>query len=268
MLYVEEIVCNESLGDGLEELYRLVLRGPIAKEAQPGQFIHLKVSLHTDPLLRRPFSLFDINRQREEITVIYRIKGAGTQALAKVGPGDRLSALGPLGHGFSLPVRDELWLVGGGIGVFPLYPLATTAMAQGIKVRLYWGGESRKFLETAGLAWWQTLGLDLHLTTLDGSIGEQGLVTASLDRDLHTNKNLEALQLATCGPKGMMKQVTVLGTSLGIPVEVSLEERMGCAVGACLGCACQLRSQNGQIHSAKVCHDGPVFRGEEVVWDA
>ena len=184
--------------------------------------------------------------------------------------------MGPLGQGFSLPEEGELWLIAGGIGVFPLYSLAQSALAKGLTVRLFWGGENQQFLESAGLSHWQALGIPIHLSTLDGSIGQKGLVTEQVQERLsqlfgQTKQEqpigAEKISVATCGPKKMMQSVTELGKTSGIPVEVSLEERMGCAVGACLGCVCTLIDEAGTLIHKKVCQDGPVFRGEEVVWD-
>jgi dihydroorotate dehydrogenase electron transfer subunit len=184
--------------------------------------------------------------------------------------------MGPLGKGFSLPEVGELWLVAGGIGIFPLYALAKSALTQGLMVHLFWGGENQQFMESAGLSQWQALGIPLHLSTLDGSIGQKGIVTEAVQVRLaqlfgQTEQAKPSspgqISVATCGPARMMQAVTKLCMNYQVPVEVSLEERMGCAVGACLGCVCTLIDESGtQIHK-KVCLDGPVFQGEEVVWD-
>jgi len=280
------VVVHEVLGEKEQRLRRLVLKGPIAKTAKAGQFVAVQVQGSSissfDPLLRRPISLAEISRDREEITLLYRIQGRGTEILSRARCGERLSLMGPLGQGFSLPEAGELWLVAGGIGIFPLYALAQSAVAQGLILRLFWGGENQTFLESAGLKAWQALGIPTYLSSLDGTVGDKGLVTEQLQGQLAqlfgqtkmANQPNQAqlpspdqITVATCGPKGMMQAVTEQCMNFSVPVQVSLEERMGCAVGACLGCVCTLINKDGALIHKKVCLDGPVFRGEEVVWD-
>ncbi|HEY8910407.1 MAG TPA: dihydroorotate dehydrogenase electron transfer subunit [Desulfosporosinus sp.] len=280
MLTEGQVVVHERFGDEDQRLRRLVLKGPMAKTAQAGQFVAILVQDSSissfDPLLRRPISLAEISSDQDEITLLYRIQGRGTEILAKAQCGERLSVMGPLGKGFSLPEAGELWLVAGGIGIFPLYALAQSAHTQGLTVRLFWGGENKSFLESAGLAQWQALGIDLHLCTLDGSLGQKGLVTEGVQARLSQlvgptkavpETSQVQIRVATCGPARMMQAVSKLCMEFQVPVEVSLEERMGCAVGACLGCVCTLMDASGALIHKKVCLDGPVFRGEEVVWD-
>ncbi|MGC7870391.1 dihydroorotate dehydrogenase electron transfer subunit [Desulfosporosinus sp. SYSU MS00001] len=273
------VVSHEQMGDSDQKLRRLVLQGPVAQTAKAGQFVTVQVqdSARTsfDPLLRRPISIAEISQERDEITLLYRIKGRGTEILAQARCGDSLSIMGPLGNGFSLPEEGELWLVAGGIGIFPLFALVQSALSQGLKVRLFWGGESKTFLESAGLTSWKELEIELSLSTLDGSLGEKGLVTELVQSALSQNKPTESkpeamevrVSVAACGPKGMMQSITELCQRFNVPIEVSLEERMGCAVGACLGCVCTLKDKAGRLIHKKVCLDGPVFRGEEVVWN-
>lgn len=274
MLSDEKIVVHETMGDPEQGLKRLVLEGSIARYAQPGQFVHIKVSADGsfDPLLRRPVSIAGIDRAQNRITLLYRILGRGTALLAQAGVGERLSLMGPIGTGFSIPSGGELWLIAGGIGIFPLYALAQAALSQQVTVRLFWGGESRTFLQSAGLAEWESLPADIRLASMDGSLGRRGLVT-DLVQDYYEKcfsalSPRPAVQAAACGPQGMLKAVSGLCSSLRLPLEVSLEERMGCAVGACLGCVCTLRGEYGQPVRKKVCQDGPVFDGKRVIWDA
>lgn len=272
MLTKGQVVVHESLGDEKHKLKRLVLKGPIARTAQAGQFVAIQVQDSSissfDPLLRRPISLAGISSENDEITLLYRVQGRGTEILARAKEGGVLSIMGPLGHGFSLPEAGELWLVAGGIGIFPLYPLALSALSKGLTVRLFWGGENQSFLESAGLSSWEKLGIPLYLSTLDGSLGQKGLVTEQINDQLG-QMSLSSSQIwaAACGPKKMMQAVAEICINVKIPIEVSLEERMGCAVGACLGCVCTLIDETGAKVHKKVCQDGPVFRGEEVVWD-
>ena len=280
MLTLGQVVVHECLGEQEQRLRRLVIRGPIAKTAKPGQFVAVQVQDSSissfDPLLRRPISIAEISPDQDEITLLYRIQGRGTEILARVHCGEQLSLMGPLGQGFTLPEEGELWLIAGGIGIFPLYALAQSALAQKLTVRLFWGGENQSFLESAGLLQWQALKIPLRLSTLDGSLGHIGLVTEQVGEQLSQlfgqseqgqPMGSGKISVATCGPKKMMQAVTELCTNSRVSVEVSLEERMGCAVGACLGCVCTLRDEAGRLIRKKVCQDGPVFRGEEVVWD-
>jgi dihydroorotate dehydrogenase electron transfer subunit len=278
MLVEQEVIANEILGPVDWGIRKLVLRGPVALEAKPGQFVHVQVLPALDPLLRRPLSIAAINPERQEITLLYKIKGKGTRLLAMACPGQKLNILGPLGKGFTLPGQGELWLVAGGIGIFPLYALAAAAQKQGLAIRLFWGGENRSLLEGAGLAMWKELGLPSHISTLDGSCGQKGLVTDILQDYLQERRQGspgpgpaaagQSVRVAVCGPAGMMQAVTALCLEAGLPVEVSLEEHMACGLGACLGCAATLRDQQGKVRRVKVCRDGPVFPGEEVVWHA
>ena len=274
------VVVHESLGEVDQRLRRLIIKGPIAKTAEAGQFVAIQVQDSSiasfDPLLRRPISIAEISPDRDEITLLYRIQGRGTEILARARCGERLSVMGPLGNGFSLPEVGELWLVAGGIGIFPLYSLAQSALAMGLTVRLFWGGENQSFIKSAGLAAWQALGIPLQLSTVDGTLGNKGLVTEQVQDRLaqllgqtmqQNNSNPVHISVATCGPKKMLQAVTKLCMNFAVPVQISLEERMGCAVGACLGCVCTLIDETGTHIHKKVCQDGPVFRGEEVVWD-
>ena len=278
------VVNNQIYGDPDQRIYRIVFKSPVAKAAEPGQFVKIQVSKSYEPLLRRPISIAKIDKDLEEITLYYRVKGKGTEILSEIKPGEYLSVLGPLGQGFTLPEERELCLAAGGIGIFPLMGVAQAALAKGIKVRLFWGGENSNFLDSAGLSFWRSLGIPICLATMDGSAGRKGLVTdelqefleeyslneqtSSLSSNREDQKYFTKLHVATCGPRGMMKAVTDLATDLKIPVEVSLEERMACGVGACLGCACTLKTEDAQVKRGKVCKDGPVFKGEEVAWDA
>ncbi|WP_407314721.1 dihydroorotate dehydrogenase electron transfer subunit [Desulfosporosinus sp. SB140] len=280
MLTMGQVVEHEPMGNEDQKLRRLVLKGPIAQSARPGQFVAIQVQdsarASLDPLLRRPISIAEISPERDEIALLYRIKGRGTEILAQARCGDKLSVMGPLGNGFSLPKEGELWLIAGGIGIFPLYALAQSALVQELKVRLFWGGENQSFLESAGLLRWQNMELPMYLSTVDGSLGVKGLVIEQVREELlmlfdrsqlEDDMRKKKINVAACGPKRMMKAVTELCGGFQVPVEVSLEERMGCAVGACLGCVCTLLNKAGRPIHKKVCVDGPVFRGEEVVWD-
>lgn len=271
MLGKAKIVTHEYMGDPHYKIMKLVLQTEIAREANPGQFVHVQVSKGLDPLLRRPISIADIDRLTQEITLLYRIKGKGTELLSEAKVGEELNFMGPLGQGFTLPEQGELLLVAGGIGAFPLLPLAKRAREKKLSVRLYWGGENEEFFTSAGLKLWQEANIPISLSSLDGSIGEQGNVMELIQKSMGKSIALDqgpVPSVAICGPHGMMKVISEYFLEAGASVEVSLEERMGCAVGACLGCVCTLKDEaSGRIRRAKVCKDGPVFNGKEVLWD-
>ncbi|AGA70178.1 2-polyprenylphenol hydroxylase-like oxidoreductase [Desulfitobacterium dichloroeliminans LMG P-21439] len=278
MLGKAQIIAHDFVGDPLYKIRRLVLRTEIAREAQPGQFVHVQVTKGIDPLLRRPISIADIQREAQEITLLYRIKGRGTEILSEAKVGEELSLMGPLGRGFTLPTQGELILVAGGIGVFPLLPLAKAAQEKSLAVSLYWGGENEGFFTSSGLELWQEAGIPVFLSTMDGSIGEKGNVLDLIQKQVESRVNhgkdavagacSDDLSVAVCGPQVMTQVVSDYFLLKGASVEVSLEERMGCAVGACLGCVCTLRDEvSGRIYRGKVCKDGPVFKGKEVLWD-
>ena len=269
---------NRFIGHPSQKINKLVLSGQLALVAQPGQFIHLRVAESYDPLLRRPLSIAGIDREREKVTLYYRVEGRGTEVLSRIREDDYISVLGPLGTGFTIPQSGEILLVAGGIGIFPLFALLEAIDRAKVQVKLFWGAEDRLFFESSDLNYLQKLGVDYELATLDGSIGYKGLVTDLLQAYLQkralnfdtvsdSNSGIIPLRVAACGPKGMLQTVVAICKQQGIPVEVSLEERMACGVGACLGCVCTVRDENGNLKRKRVCKEGPVLAGEEVVWD-
>lgn len=274
MIMKERIIENRSIGHPGQGLFKMILKGQIARTARPGQFVHLKVAHGYDPLLRRPLSIAGIDKSKEEITIYYRVAGKGTELLAGIRQDEYIDVLGPLGNGFTVPHSGELLLVAGGIGVFPLFSLIQATDKEQVNVKLLWGGENKQFLESAGLDHLKGLGVDLEVSTLDGTLGVKGLVTDLLDSYLtayssvHSNgTDTDHLKAAACGPNGMLKAVTEICLHHDVPLEVSLEERMACGVGACLGCVCSVKDLEGNLKRKRVCKEGPVLDGKEVVWD-
>ncbi len=247
--------------------YLLTLRAPrITEVARPGQFVHVKCSPAMDPLLRRPISLHYINKAAGTITLLYHVVGRGTQLLSQVREGETLDIMGPLGKGFTLPDKPgHVLVVGGGIGTAPLLPLVEALLEKDHRVTAVMGARSEEFL--LGIDQLAGLGAEVHLVTDDGSRGHKGFVTDLVERII-TGERVDFAYI--CGPTPMMKATSRLFIKAGIPGQVSLEERMGCGVGACLACVCK-----GQLPATsytsfdykKVCVDGPVFNLEEVVWD-
>ncbi len=248
-----KVIKNQQLRPGAWALE--VDMGPAAAPAAPGQFVHIRCG--ADTLLRRPIS---ICKQVGSIyTLVLEEKGAGTRYLAGRRPGDVLDMLGPLGRGFDLSHRGPVILVGGGIGVPPLLYAAMAAFSEKTAV-LGFRSKDQVILEDD----FRQVCDNVYITTDDGSYGEHGLVSDVLARLLAEKP--DALVLS-CGPKPMLRAVAGLCMGKNIPCQVSLEERMGCGIGACLVCACKVKKPDG-IGYGHVCKDGPVFWAEEVVWDA
>lgn len=233
----------------------------VRMNARPGQFVMVKVAPAPFPLLRRPLSLHDAGPAGIEL--FFKVTGLGMDILARKRPGDTLDILGPLGKGFS--VSGELrgkrtCLVGGGRGIAPLFFLGRELKALGALVTVLYGG--RTILDVPLRGKFETAGLPLLCATDDGSCGFKGLVTESLQRFLEREP---ADFLFACGPDPMMKAVAEKAQLLGIACEFSLESMMGCGIGACWGCVHRIRNEAGDGW-VKICEEGPVFRGERIVW--
>lgn len=279
MLSQEKILINRSMGpeDNRQGLFKLVLHGKIAEQAQPGQFVTIRTATTYDPLLRRPLSVAGIDRKAGEITLYYRVKGQGTALLSQQPEGGYLDVLGPLGKGFSLAdpsselaMPDEVLLVAGGIGIFNLYSLLEyllkNNLIERIPVSIIWGGIDKDFLACATTdLLFQLPKNSIIMCTMDGSYGHKGLVTEPLEQLLSASKGKNTL-VAACGPKVMLQAVAEMCGRFYVRSEVCLEEYMACGVGACRGCICQVKDQEGAVRHGRVCVEGPVFSGEEVVW--
>ena len=251
---VEEatVLQQELLAPGV---YRLALKAPqIASQAQPGQFVHVRVAATAAPLLRRPISIAGASEDGTLI-LIYRIVGEGTKLLSSLVAGDTLDLMGPLGNGFKLEGKQPL-LVGGGVGLAPLLFLAQRLCPLPVKIVL--GGRCQEDLFWLDL--FRGVCSQLIATTDDGSCGLQGTVVAGLPGALKQGVD----GVFSCGPEPMMQAVAAWAAQKKLPCQVSLEKHMACGVGACLSCTCA--DKEGKRR--KVCTDGPVFQAEEVFYDA
>ncbi len=222
----------------------------------PGQFISIKVNEGSDPLIRRPFSVYDF--REGVLRIVVKSVGRGTRELSRYAKGDALDVLGPLGRGFSVREGGSVLLVGGGVGNAPLYFLARALVAKGTAVTCVYGSRdagqvylSHEFLEVCDR---------LVITTDDGSAGQQGTVADLLPGVLDGGA---FDMICTCGPALMMKAVTEIAVSRKVPVEVSLENYFGCGVGLCYGCT--VDTVNG---NRRACVDGPVMDGSVIRWDS
>jgi dihydroorotate dehydrogenase electron transfer subunit len=236
----------------------------------PGQFVMIRNAEHGDTLLPRPLSVYGFQRYEEQNTIdlLYRITGRGTSLFSRMSPGEKLSILGPLGRGFSIPAgAKKIILVGGGVGVAPLIFLLRNGLMQAddkksIEPIFYLGARTEELL--TGLERLNGV-CDLKICTDDGSREYCGPVTGLLKSDIG-GYNPEETIIYACGPAAMIRAMGHLLHRNPIRCQVSLEERMACGLGACLGCAVAVRSEAGKTDYRRVCKDGPVFDLREIVF--
>ena len=238
-----EIVSNEALTDSV---YKMILAGDTSDITNCGQFVNIQLD---GMYLRRPISVCDYDDKT--LTIVYKVVGKGTEAMAAMGAGVKLDILTGLGNGYDLTTAgDKPVLLGGGVGVPPMYNLAKKlrAMDKEVKVILGFNVKSEIFYEEE----FKALGCDVTVTTVDGSYGTKGFVTNALPEDY--------TYFYTCGPEPMLKAVYRASKTSG---QMSFEERMGCGFGACMGCSCKTLTGYKRI-----CKDGPVMKKEEILWEA
>ena len=230
------------------DIMQMKLSGDTSDILKPGQFVNIKID---GLFLRRPISVCDV--ENNVLTLIFRVVGEGTLALSKMEVGDKLDLLTGLGNGYDLTLSgNEPLLIGGGVGVPPLYMLAKQLISQGKKVNLIMGFRSKE--EVFYKEEFKKLGASVTICTVDGSEGIKGFVTDALS---HVEKYTHVY---TCGPEPMLKAVYNNTNTSG---QYSFEERMGCGFGACMGCSCKTLYGNKRI-----CKDGPVLIKEEIKWEA
>jgi dihydroorotate dehydrogenase electron transfer subunit len=265
-IYLATVTENNNIA---KNTYQMKLQCPeIAVKVIPGQFVHVRCSELLSPLLRRPFSIADTDNQKKTIIIIYKVIGEGTLLLSKKKPRDVLDIIGPLGRGFPLPPsHKKSLLLAGGLGTAPILFLAKRA-AQALKHRNTNISRDKIGLAVIGFPNKQTVfgaeflkscGFEVMVMTDDGSYGVKGNPAAFVSR----NTGLWEKQIIySCGPIPMLSRIKDLVDSHNVPAYFSLEERMACGIGACLGCAVK----SSDIGYKKVCSDGPVFKSEEVVF--
>ena len=238
-----------------KDIYSLWLKtDKIAAQARPGQFVSVYCN-DGGHLLPRPISLCEINQEKGTLRLVYRVVGKGTEMFAALKAGDSVEVLGPLGNGFPMEEAEgkRVFLIGGGIGVPPMLQTAKQikgepVLVMGYRDELFLTDEMKK----AG---------ELVIATEDGSAGTKGNVL-----DAIRENDLKADMIFACGPKPMLRALKAYGLENNIPCYVSMEERMACGVGACLGCVCQSTEvdDHSQVKNKRVCKDGPVFLSTEV----
>ncbi|WP_216828049.1 dihydroorotate dehydrogenase electron transfer subunit [Alkalihalobacterium elongatum] len=250
------IVHQEKIAD---QIFELVIEGELVSNmTTPGQFVHVKVDRGIDPLLRRPISICNVDLNKKQLTMLYRAGGKGTSLLSERVKGELVDVMGPLGTGFPVEEAKEgevALLVGGGIGVPPLYYLSQQLKARGVKVVHVLGFASAKdvFYEEK----FAKLG-DTYVATVDGTHGSKGFVTDVIEQEA---LNFDVLY--SCGPNPMLKALE--DRFHDRRAYLSLEERMGCGIGACLACVCHLQDDPTGTSYKKICTDGPVFPIGEVI---
>lgn len=255
-----EIVKIEKLK---EDLYKFSIKAEeVVASAKPGQFIDVRVVDGIEPLLRRPISIYNLDKENGILEFIFQVKGKGTTLLAERKVGDKLDIIGPLGYGtFSIKDYEKVAIIGGGIGMFPLYELAKELKEETTtNVHIYMGFRNKELITLEEE--FKAVSDELTITTDDGSYGVQGFAINELKKDCENEK---FDKIFACGPLPMLKAVQAFASEKGIPCEISLEERMGCGIGVCLGCAVKTaKSPKDAPEYWHVCKAGPVFNAQDV----
>ena len=245
----------------------------IAAATQPGQFVMVKPGRGSDPLLRRPFSVFEMlydeRAQVVGLSLLSKRIGVTTSMLYDLVEGDVVSCLGPLGRSFELvDPPTEAWMVAGGVGLAPFATLTMALRAHGTRMTLFYGARSGTELFYAD--WFERPDLRLVYSTEDGSRGETGRVTAPLERELQAAARGDArrdIMIYACGPEPMLEAVAANAQRYGHPSQVSVERVMGCGMGGCYSCVIPVRDARGGHHYVRSCLSGPVFAGADLVWE-
>ena len=266
-----KLLSNQEVAPGC---FRMVLSGQLEDVSfNPGQFIMLRVASGYDPLLRRPFAAYKLrNGEKDCVEICYKVVGHGTRIMSRMCPDQELALLGPLGNGFRIPGNTHTaYIVAGGMGIVPLRGLIdhlVDSKTEGI--HLFMGTKT-----AAHLLFEKTLrgmGISLRVATEDGSVGHHGFVTELFGKFINTHHPMDknGTMCFACGPAPMLKKVAGITTRYRLPCQVSLESRMACGIGACLGCVVNLQNQNHKNgvseEYGRVCLDGPVFDTKDIAW--
>jgi dihydroorotate dehydrogenase electron transfer subunit len=256
-----KIIANNEVGPGI---FQLVLNyDQLPQKPEPGQFFNIKVSQSgsDDPLLRRPFSIFDFDAAEKKIEFIYRVVGKGTKILSKLEKETELDVLGPLGTPFSLNQnKGNVHLIGGGMGIAPLYYLAKKLKSS--KQKVYLGAANQaelNFFEEK----FKGLGVELHLAAMEEKLEIKGSALVLWLNYLEKNT---PDYVYTCGPEKMLAAVEKEALKNNIGGQLSVEKRMGCGIGVCLSCSCETREEDQK--NKRACEEGPVFGLGEVILSA
>lgn len=254
----EKIVAIEEIASSI---FKMTIKSDyVSQNAMPGQFVNIRCGEGLSPLLRRPVSICDVDRYNKSFDIVFQVRGAGTAYLSKMKPGSLADIIAPLGRAFEISNNDKkIAVLGGGIGVFPLlFLLKETAASEKTAFLGFRNKQSIVMFEEFNKA-----SDNIRISTDDGSEGYHGLITDLLEAALKENRYDV---IYTCGPMPMMKKAVEAANRHEIKCQVSLEQRMGCGIGACLVCACKTRLGDEWEYS-HVCKDGPVFWSDEVVFE-
>ena len=247
------VVRMEQLEEGIYDL--IIREEEIAALAKPGQFLSLYLE-DSSRLLPRPISICGINKEEHTIRMVFRVAGEGTRQLSMLTAGDSVEVMGPLGNGFYDAKLKTAIVIGGGIGIPPMLELAKQLHEQGVQVTAVLGYRNQKtFLREEFEPY-----AEVVTATEDGSLGVKGNVI-----DAIREKNLSADMLFACGPTPMLRGVKAYSEQLGIPAQISMEEKMACGIGACLACVCKTKEkdEHSQVNNKRICKDGPVFFAQD-----
>ncbi|HPD01043.1 MAG TPA: dihydroorotate dehydrogenase electron transfer subunit [Acetivibrio sp.] len=250
-----------SVSELAKNIFKMTVKSEyISMNAAPGQFVNVKCCGGIDALLRRPISICNVDKDRATFDIVFQIKGKGTEYLSRKEAGSEVDLIGPLGNSFKISGDyKRIAVVGGGIGIFPLLYLLREL--KGVDRSSYLGFRSSEYVVLL-----DEFGAEseaLSISTDDGSKGYKGLVTDLLERDIE-EKGFDIIY--ACGPTPMLRKVCEMSKKYGIKCQVSLEQRMGCGIGACLVCACKIGKPDNWDYK-HVCKDGPVFWSDEVIFD-
>jgi dihydroorotate dehydrogenase electron transfer subunit len=244
---------------------------PIADQIKPGQFVMLKVSDNTSPLLRRPFSVYKSypashpeKRKRGHLFILYKKVGEGTRRMTTLSKGQKVDLIGPLGNGFALPPLPSSAhgvLIGGGVGIVSLYRLAEALRNRKLLVLI--GGKTKN--DILGAEDFRKINSNIFMATEDGSLGVRGTVVDLFISQRKKFKTNEKYYIYACGPVPMLRALAGTVASKKFICQVSLETTMGCGFGACWGCV--VKTKHPKLPYQRVCHEGPVFRIEDIVWE-
>ena len=263
-----EVIANHQLSPDYNVL---TLRAPqIAAASAPGQFVMVKAGRGHDPLLRRPFSIFEIQREATGaatgLSLLNKRIGPSTSLVYEAEPGRQIACLGPLGRPFSLvdpPV--EAWMIAGGVGLAPFVTLADALARRGVRSTLFYG--ARRADELFCLDSFRSLGATLILATEDGSSGEQGRITMPLEQRLASRPAGAPVMLYACGPEGMLAATARIAARYAQACQVSVERIMGCGLGGCYSCVVPMRGERGAVHHVRSCLSGPVLSADQIIWE-
>ncbi len=243
-----------------DDIYKFTVKSKeMANSSKPGQFLEIRVTDTIEPFLRRPISIHNVNKEDGTLDFIFQVKGKGTTVLATREEGELIDIIGPLGKGtFKFEDYNNIAIIGGGIGIFPLYELAKEAKETGKEVNTYIGFRNKDFVVLEDE--FKNVSSKFVLATDDGSYGQNGFAINFLKDDIENGK-IDCIY--ACGPLPMLKAVQALAKEKNIACQISLEELMGCGIGACIGCAVKYKTETEDTYK-RVCKEGPVFNAMEV----